>query len=87
MIARSPSKYMNAALFSRALGFCDSASVQQTESAKLLHCLSIAPEIVFDGRLGAEAGAPSSPNNAKTAVSAHRAGINCLAIEKFDSRM
>ena len=75
---------MNSYLLGRELGTVSSSTVQRTETNRLLLALQAAPRIKFDGSDGA-AGLSHDTSNAGD-VWAHRAGVNCIAIDRFEGR-
>ena len=70
---------MNSYLFARSIGTVSSQTLQRFHSTGLLHALHPAPGIRFDGRDG-------QSHDEKGAVYAHKAGVNCIAIDKFEGR-
>ena len=75
---------MDRPLLERAAGFPSNHNVRHLESLRFLQCLHTATGIIFDGRNSSndEIEAFSRSNNA-----AHPAGVNCIAIDKFDGRL
>ena len=73
---------MNSYLFGRALGTVSPQALQRAHSTGLLHAIQPAPGIRFDGR--------DSQSHAEQpergAVCAHKAGVNCITIDKFEGR-
>lgn len=82
---------MSSNLFGRALGRISPQVVQADETAQLLHALQAAPGIRFDGGDGPAPAASSvegdgSARQEEQGIWAHRAGVNCLTIDKFEGR-
>ncbi len=81
---------MTSNLLGRSLGSISPQALRQAETSRLLHLLQAAPGIRFDS---SDAGTSSEPKeagkegkeNAPNAW-AHRAGVNCLTIDKFEGR-
>lgn len=86
---------MNQLLFERATGGLGPNAFAKLETTRLLRSFRPAPQFRFDGgEKGAavESGeASSGPANAnadhKKSIWAHQAGVNALALERFDGRM
>jgi DNA excision repair protein ERCC-8 len=82
---------MNSYLLSRSLGLIGPQALQRLQMASLLESIQAAPNIKFDstprsGELGA-AGSQPAPGEADiTTQWAHRAGVNTLAIDRFQGR-
>ncbi len=80
---------MTSNLFGRALGAISPQALQRAETSKLLHALQGAPNVKFDGGDG-PAQAQGSKTGEEKAVGdtvwAHRAGVNCLTIDRFEGR-
>lgn len=82
---------MTSNLFGRALGTISPQALQRAETSRLLNSLQTAPGIRFDGSDGA---APASAQQHRSGVGedgsgevwAHKAGVNSLAIDKFEGR-
>ena len=80
---------MNADLFGRALGSIGPQVLQRNETSRLLHALHAAPKVRFDGRESIPQTQPLGVGDGdqhKETVWAHRAGVNCLTIDRFDGR-
>ena len=77
---------MNSSLLSRELGTLTPKALQQIETNRLLLALQAAPGIRFDGTDGATSGAGHSHGCDEGDVWAHRAGVNCVTIDKFEGR-
>ncbi len=80
---------MTSNLFGRALGTLSPQTLQRAETSRLLLALQAAPSIRFDNTDGL-AQEPSrgerSENKDEKVVWAHRAGVNHLAIDRFEGR-
>lgn len=81
---------MNSYLLNRSLGVTGPQALQQVQTTRLLHALQAAPNVRFDSSDEIRS-APERPDRgederAGSDVWAHRAGVNCLAIEKFEDR-
>jgi len=80
---------MTSNLFGRALGIISPQTLQRAETLRLLYSLQAAPGIKFDGSNGPIPN-PSSNNEEEEAeengVWAHRAGVNCITIDRFEGR-
>lgn len=80
---------MTSNLFGRALGAISPHALQRAETSKLLHALQAAPGIKFDGsdRPSQAQSSNSAEGRAnENALWAHRAGVNCLTIDRFEGR-
>ena len=81
---------MTSNLFGRALGAISPQALHQAETSNLLHALSPAPGIRFDGSDGPGQGQQSNQkvgnDEKKETVWAHRSGMNCLTIDRFEGR-
>ncbi len=76
-------------LFGRALGFTSPHALQKAETSHLLSSLQAAPGIRFDGSDGASLGKAQhdgGEGNELGGIWAHKAGVNCLAIDRFEGR-
>ncbi|MDI1491050.1 MAG: hypothetical protein OHK93_002255 [Ramalina farinacea] len=79
-------------LFARAIGALGPFAFQQAETARLLDSLQAAPNVKHDGssgpmpagNVGGEEQAPNSERD--HGPWAHRAGVNCLTIDRFEGR-
>lgn len=76
---------MNSHLFGRALGSISPQAFQRAETTRLLHALTLAPGIKFDGRQAGDQDAVPA-QGAPEEIWAHRAGTNCLVIDRFEGR-
>lgn len=76
---------MNSYLFGRALGTVSPQALQRAHSTGLLHAIQPAPGIRFDGSDG-QSHADKSERKERNAVCAHKAGVNCITIDKFEGR-
>lgn len=78
---------MNSYIFGRALGTISTQVLQRAETARLIYALELAPQVSFDGREIAPSGVQSSARqDASSERWAHKSGVNCLAIDKFEGR-
>ncbi|KAL6716498.1 hypothetical protein ACLMJK_006065 [Lecanora helva] len=80
---------MTSNLLGRALGVISSQALQRSETSNLLHALQAAPGIKLDGNDGPipTPDSKSATNNeGETTVWAHKAGVNCLTIDRFEGR-
>ncbi|MCJ1276284.1 hypothetical protein MMC21_004089 [Puttea exsequens] len=79
---------MTSNLLGRSLGIISPRGFQRTETSRLLHALQAAPGVRFDGsdesvqahRTGGEEDGQAEP------AWAHRAGVNCITIDRFEGR-
>lgn len=82
---------MTSNLFGRALGSISPQALQQAETSRLLSSLQAAPGVRFDGSDG---GAPARAQQRNRdeeddlggGIWAHKAGVNSLAIDRFEGR-
>ena len=82
---------MTSNLFGRALGTISPQALQRAETSRLLSSLQAAPGIRFDGSDGATPASAQQHRNGDGedgpgGVWAHKAGVNSLAIDKFEGR-
>lgn len=78
---------MNSYLLGRELGTVSPKALQQAETNRLLLALQAAPDIRFDGTdATTNVASQSHGGQATEDVSAHRAGLNCITIDKFEGR-
>lgn len=82
---------MTSNLFGRALGFISPQALQKAETSRLLHSLQAAPSVRFDGSDGAAPARAQQRRNGDEedrldGIWAHRAGVNSLAIDRFEGR-
>ena len=76
-------------LLSRALGSISPQALQNAETSRLLGCLQAAPSIRFDGSDGTAQTKAQHIRDQEDGVSdvwAHKSGVNCLAIDRFEGR-
>lgn len=82
---------MNQILFERSTGNIGPNVFAKLQTSQLLHSFGPAPRFRFDGgERGAVGGSDDADvvaGNAKTSLWAHQAGVNALALERFDGRM
>lgn len=82
---------MDSQLFARALGNIGPEAVQRIELSRRLRAIQPTPEIEFDGR-GSQLTTIDSVQKdgqrggTKDEIRAHRAGVNCIAIDPFEGR-
>jgi len=82
---------MNQLLFERSSGSLGPNAFARLQSTQLLRSFAAAPLYRFDGgeggtSIGGGEGASSGGGN-KLDIWAHQAGVNALALERFDGRM
>ncbi|KAL8850076.1 MAG: hypothetical protein Q9221_005002 [Calogaya cf. arnoldii] len=82
---------MESQLFARALGNIGPEAFQRAELSRRLHAIQSAPEIEFDGHGSPSTTIDSGQKNErqrgiKEEARAHRAGVNCIAIDRFEGR-
>lgn len=80
---------MTSNLFGRALGSISPHAVQKAQTSRLLNSLQAAPGIRFDGSTGAaltKAQQHGDEEDELGEVWAHKAGVNCLAVDRFEGR-
>ena len=80
---------MTSNLFARALGSISPYALQKAETSRLLSSLQPAPGIRFDGSDGVaeiKAQHDGDEKDELGGVWAHKAGVNCLAIDRFEGR-
>lgn len=88
---------MNQLLFERSTGNVSAGLFVRLHTTKLLYSFRPAPGFCFDGgeRVIAAQGTGSSSSSSRQSgdedasfsIWAHQAGVNALALEKFDGRM
>jgi len=91
---------MNQLLFDRSAGNVSPHAFARLQTTKLLYSFRPAPRFRFDGseRLVASSsstaipaagpsGQPGDDGNAGISIWAHQAGVNALALERFDGKM
>ncbi|KAL8672975.1 MAG: hypothetical protein Q9168_002608 [Polycauliona sp. 1 TL-2023] len=82
---------MDSQLFARALGNIGPQTVRRAELSRRLHAIQPAPEIGFDGHGSLSTTIESGHQDgnregAKEGIRAHRAGVNSIAIDRFEGR-
>ena len=78
---------MNSYLLGRELGTVSSKSLQRAGTNRLLLALQAAPAVKFDGTDRApNAASQNHGTGTGEYVWAHKAGVNCIAIDKFEGR-
>lgn len=88
---------MNSTLFDRELGKLGPKDFSKQVTTKLLRTFRPAPQHRFDGGhkgaitsgngIGNSGSAPKVDHNDKLDLWAHQAGVQALALERFDGRM
>ena len=86
---------MNQLLFDRSTGNLDPQAFARLHTSALLHATQLTPKLRFNGgetEAVASGRATSVPTVAsidtwETKIWAHQAGVNALALDKFDGRM
>ena len=76
-------------LFGRALGSISPHALQRAETSRLLSSLQAAPGIRFDGSDGVaptKAEHNGDEEHKLDRIWAHKAGVNCLTIDRFEGR-
>ncbi|KAL8825828.1 MAG: hypothetical protein Q9191_004175 [Dirinaria sp. TL-2023a] len=77
---------MNSHIFARALGTFSPQALQRAETSRLLNALEAASDVKFDGRDDTtQSSRPEGATGGDT-LWAHKAGVNCVAIDKFEGR-
>ena len=81
---------MHSHLLNRSTGLLGAKALQQAETSRLLYALQSAPGVRFDGSDSASTQHNHRRGNGESVASAglwaQRAGVNCLAIDKFEGR-
>ena len=83
---------MTSKLLGRSLGTISPEVIQQAETSRLLHALQAAPGIRFDGSDGPTSAKRGGRNGdgeegeKEESVWAHKAGVNCLTIDRYEGR-
>ena len=80
---------MTSNLFSRAIGSISPQALQKAETSRLLSSLQAAPSIRFDGSDGTAQTKAQHIGDEEDGVGdvwAHRSGVNCLVIDRFEGR-
>ena len=76
---------MSSRHLARATGRLSHRAFEQAETSDLLHSVQAAPGVLFDGGDGAF-GSVASVLHEDATVWAHKAGVNCLAIDHLEGR-
>ena len=82
---------MNSLLLGRSIGAIGPQALQRVETNILLHSIQSAPELKFDGSDNPtstkrrEKGA-GEDEGGTSRVWAHKPGVNCITIDKFEGR-
>lgn len=81
---------MNSYLLNRSLGVSGPQALQQVQTTRLVHALQAAPDVRFDSsdevRPAQERRRHGEDEEVGPDVWAHRAGVNCLVVDKFEGR-
>ncbi len=80
---------MTSNLFGRALGYVSPQALQRAETSRLLDSLEAAPSVRFDGSDGAASTKAQRTGDGEAesgGIWAHKAGVNSLAIDRFEGR-
>jgi hypothetical protein len=84
---------MNSQLFGRALGTISPQAVQRATTTQLLRAIDAAPQVQFDGTETVSASATtahdgfaSSRGGASREGLAHKAGVNCVVVDRLEGR-
>ncbi|KAL8773216.1 MAG: hypothetical protein Q9209_001892 [Squamulea sp. 1 TL-2023] len=82
---------MDSQLFARALGSVGPEAIQQAELSRRLHAIQPVPDIKFDGHGPQPTTNDGDQHNRSRGaigneIRAHRAGVNCIAIDRFEGR-
>lgn len=78
---------MNSRLFGRSVGDISPRQFAALTSTDLLRSFAPAPQHRFDGETTDQHGESGATDRQPSSVSAHRVGVNALALEKFDGRL
>jgi DNA excision repair protein ERCC-8 len=79
---------MNELLFERSTGNLGANAFARVETTRLLHSFRPAPQFRFDGgEKGVAGGDEDADEDARISLWAHQAGVNALALERFDGRI
>lgn len=73
-------------LFGRALGTFSPEALRRAESSRLLHAIDAAPVVRFDGSDGPVAFSGGGEGGGRNDLWAHKAGVNCITVDKFEGR-
>lgn len=80
---------MNSNLLGRELGSVTPQALQAAETSRLLHSLHAAPGVRFDasdGLVPATNIRNEDGGKEQQSLWAHRAGVNCIVIDRFEGR-
>lgn len=77
---------MDSQLLGRALGTAGPEALQRAELSRRLDAIQAAPDIRFDGREEHGAVTQGQHNGLASELSAHYAGVNYIAIDRFEGR-
>lgn len=87
---------MNSYLLNRSLGSISPEAFQLAQSNRLVRAIDPAPTVCFTSNTGNNAGEPSEGTNINDGADvqeekvegwAHKSGVNCLAIDRFEGRL
>ncbi|KAL8693895.1 MAG: hypothetical protein Q9218_001360 [Villophora microphyllina] len=77
---------MDTHLFARAVGNIGPTTLQRAELSKRLYAIKTAPDVHFDGRDSQIAEQQEAQKTAAVEARAHLAGVNSIAIDRFEGR-
>lgn len=77
---------MNVQLLNRALGTAGPEALQRDELSRKLRAIQAAPGVRFDGRDERIPFTQGQESDTTADLRAHHAGVNCIAIDRFDGR-
>lgn len=80
------SQCMNSYHLGRSLGTFSPQALQRAEAYRFLNAIDAAPGIRFDGRDSSTITSRFDGAGLEDEVWAHKAGVNCIAIDKFEGR-
>jgi DNA excision repair protein ERCC-8 len=83
---------MNQLLFERSTGSVGPNVFARLQTTKLLSSFRAAPQLRFDGgergtAIHQDDVSPSGTSSLRSGLWAHQAGVNVIAVERFDGRM
>lgn len=79
---------MNSYIFGRALGSISAQALQRAETTRLLYALELAPQVSFDGNETLRSGVRHDAHQDSSSDRwAHKAGVSCLVVDKFEGRL
>ena len=82
---------MDSHLFARALGSIGPEAIQRAEISRRLHAIQSAANVEFDGGASQRTTNDGNQHNGSQGrtgdeIRAHRAGVNCIAMDRFEGR-